>query len=111
MEACGENTPQLQHKRPGNKLFRESGCRESNSVLTNPNRAYYRCTTPRDEEENTTFHVFYQLKLSSGIFSVFVVTNIFPDGKISRPRLAVFAFRYAQTKTSFRLPHVRKNPQ
>src|SRR3990172_7192431 len=26
----------------------QSGCWESNPVLTNPNRAYYRCTTPRN---------------------------------------------------------------
>ena len=32
-----------------------------------------------------------------------LVTNIFPDGKISRPRLAVFALSSAQTKTSLRL--------
>lgn len=41
-------------------------------------------------------------------FFFFVVTSIFPDGKISRPRLMVFAFRFAKTKTSFRLPPKHK---
>ena len=40
-----------------------------------------------------------------------VVTGIFPDGKISRPRLAVFALSKAQTKTSLRLGQTKNLPQ
>jgi hypothetical protein len=40
-----------------------------------------------------------------------VVTSIFSDEKISLPRLAVFAFRFAQTKTSLRLPQAKNLPQ
>ncbi len=38
-----------------------------------------------------------------------VVTNKFPDGNFSRPRLAVFALSYAQTKTSLRRAHIAKD--
>src|SRR3990167_4885763 len=31
-----------------------------------------------------------------------LASRIFPDGKIAQPALAVFAFRFAQTKTSLR---------
>ena len=37
-----------------------------------------------------------------------VVTSKIPDGIFSRPRLAVFAFLFAQTKTSLRLAHESK---
>lgn len=63
----------------------------------------------------------FALKISGNLFKsstedaqitkIFVVTNNFPDGKFSRPRLAVFAFRSAQTKTSLRLPQTKNCQQ
>lgn len=38
----------------------------------------------------------------------FVVTDKFTDVNFPRPRLAVFAFRFAQTKTSLRLAQKHK---
>jgi len=32
-----------------------------------------------------------------------MATNKFPDGNFSQPRLAIFAFRFAQTKIKLRL--------
>lgn len=37
-------------------------------------------------------------------------TNIFPDGKISRPRLTVFALPFRQTHTTFRPSHLSHTP-
>ncbi|GMQ95114.1 MAG: hypothetical protein BMS9Abin13_224 [Patescibacteria group bacterium] len=40
-----------------------------------------------------------------------MVTNIFPDGKISRPQLGIFALCFAQTKICLHFHKVKKVKQ
>jgi len=48
-------------------------------------------------------------------YDFYLVTNIFPDGKISRPQLGIFAFRHAksmaQTKIYLRFQKSKKVKQ
>jgi hypothetical protein len=68
----------------------------------NPAQAGYLCLLcPRLDR----FAYRSSARSSSSLSVLFLVTDTFPDGKVPRPRLAVFAFRFAQTKTSLRPTH------